>query len=99
MGAVPQPQRPGHIPFLEAAELLKISQWKDAGEVQAGKSDEEIRRRGKRGTEPMNPADIIFDKLQVNDEKYPAEMLEGKSDKYTPAEGRGNRRKNLKDKT
>ncbi len=37
---------------LEAAELLEIFQWKDAGAVQAGKSDEEMRRRGKE--EPTN---------------------------------------------
>lgn len=29
---------------LEAAKLFEIFQWEDAGEVRAGKSDEEIRR-------------------------------------------------------
>ncbi len=37
---------------LEAAELLETFQWKDAGAVQAGRSDEGIRRRGKE--EPTN---------------------------------------------
>ena len=32
---------------LEAAELLEIFQWKDAGEVKTSKSDAEIRRRVK----------------------------------------------------
>ncbi len=31
----------------------------------------------------FNPGDIILDKLQVDDEKYSAEMVKGKSDKYT----------------
>ena len=75
---------------LEAAELLEIFQWKDAGAVQAGKSDEEIRRKVKEELGDIliyaltlaheftfNPTDIILDKLQIN-------------------EGRGDRRKNLK---
>ncbi|MBC8417092.1 MAG: nucleotide pyrophosphohydrolase [Desulfobacteraceae bacterium] len=86
---------------LEAAELLEIFQWKDAGEVEAGKSDEEIRRRVKEELGDiliyaltlaheftLNPTDIILDKLQINDKKYPAEMVKGKSDKYTAYRGK-----------
>jgi len=31
----------------------------------------------------LNPTDIILDKIQMNDKKYPAEKVKGKSDKYT----------------
>ena len=81
---------------LEAAELLEIFQWKDAGEVKASKSDEEIRRRMKEELGDiliysltlvhefgLNATDIILDKLQINDKKYPVEKVKGKSDKYT----------------
>jgi dCTP diphosphatase len=81
---------------LEAAELLEIFQWKDAGEVDASKLDLETKRRVKEELGDiliysltlahefgLNPTDIILDKLQINDKKYPAEMVKGKSDKYT----------------
>ncbi len=66
------------------------------GALQACKSDEEMRRRGKEELGDIliyaltmaheftfNPTDIILQKIQINDEKYPAEMVKGKSDKYT----------------
>ena len=81
---------------LEAAELLEIFQWKDVGEVKASKATEEIRRRVKEELGDiliysltlahefgLNPSDIIHDKIQINDKKYPAEKVKGKSDKYT----------------
>lgn len=71
---------------LEAAELLEIFQWKDAGEVDVGKSDEEIRRRVKEELGDiliyaltlaheftLNPADIILDKLQIIEDGIPFE--------------------------
>ena len=81
---------------LEAAELLEIFQWKDAGEVKNSKSDAEIRRKVKEELGDiliysltlahefgLNPTDIILDKIQINDKKYPVEKVKGKSDKYT----------------
>ena len=81
---------------LEAAELLEIFQWKDAGEVEAHKSDVETRRRVKEELGDiliysltlaqefgLNPSDIILDKMQINDKKYPVEKVKGKSEKYT----------------
>ena len=81
---------------LEAAELMEIFQWKDAGEVEALKGDEETRRRVKEELGDIliyalttshefgfDPTDIVLDKIQINDEKYPEEKVKGKSDKYT----------------
>ncbi len=91
---------------LEVAELLEIFQWKDAGAVQAGKSDEEMRRRVKEELGDiliyaltlahefaLNPTDIILDKLQINDKKYPAQMVKGRSDKYTAYDKKGRKHK------
>ena len=81
---------------LEAAELLEIFQWRDAGEVEALKGNEETRRRVKEELGDIliyaltmshkfdfDPTDIVLDKIQINDEKYPEEKVKGKSDKYT----------------
>lgn len=81
---------------LEAAELLEIFQWKDAGEVEAVKADEKTIKRIKEELGDiliygltlaheygLDPSNIILNKLQINDKKYPTEKAKGKSDKYT----------------
>ena len=81
---------------LEAAELLEIFQWKDSGEVDAVKEDEGTINRIKEELGDiliyaltlakefdLDPAEIILNKLRINEQKYPVEKVRGKSDKYT----------------
>lgn len=81
---------------LEAAELLEIFQWKDAGQVERLKSDEAGRKRVKEELGDiliyaltlthefgLDPTDVILSKMQMNDKKYPVEKVKGRSDKYT----------------
>lgn len=81
---------------LEAAELLEIFQWKDAGQVEGLKTDETARKRVKEELGDIliyaltlahefgfDPADVIPDKMRMNKDKYPVEKVKGRSDKYT----------------
>ena len=73
---------------LEAAELLKIFQWKDQQEVEACKSDPVSRRRVKeeRGmchAFGFDPPEVIFEKPALNGKKYPVEKAKGSARKYT----------------
>ena len=81
---------------LEAAELLEIFQWKDAGQVEELKTDETARKRVKEELGDIliyaltlahefgfDPTDVILNKIRMNDEKYPVAKVKGKSDKYT----------------
>ncbi|MFX0204365.1 MAG: nucleotide pyrophosphohydrolase [Candidatus Hodarchaeota archaeon] len=81
---------------LEAAELLEIFQWKNPQEVQMLKSDVNASKMVKEELGDimiytltlahefdLDPTEIILDKIQINDKKYPKEKVKGKSDKYT----------------
>ena len=81
---------------LEVAELLEIFQWKDAQEVEATKSDPESRRRVKEELGDIliyalnmchafgfDPSEVILEKLEINEKKYPVEKAKGSARKYT----------------
>jgi dCTP diphosphatase len=81
---------------LEAAELLEIFQWKDADEVAKLTSDSGVRSKAKEELGDIliyaltlahefgfDPADVVLEKLRVNERKYPADKVKGRADKYT----------------
>jgi NTP pyrophosphatase (non-canonical NTP hydrolase) len=81
---------------LEAAELLEIFQWKDVAAVEGLKSDNEVQKRVKEELGDiliyaltishefgLDPTEIVLDKVRINEEKYPAEKVRGKADKYS----------------
>jgi len=81
---------------LEAAELLEIFQWKDPEEVDELKADEKSLKQVKEELGDiliysltlahefnLDPSEIILDKILVNDKRYPADKVRGKSKKYT----------------
>jgi len=81
---------------LEVAELLEIFQWKDAEEVEVIKSDPESRRRVKEELGDIliyalnlchafgfDPSEVILEKLEINEKKYPVEKAKGSAKKYT----------------
>ena len=81
---------------LEAAELLKIFQWKDPEEVDELKANEKALKQVKEELGDiliysltlahefnLDPSEIILDKILVNDKRYPADKVRGKSKKYT----------------
>ena len=81
---------------LEAAELLEIFQWKNPHQVEETKSDEKSVKRIKEELGDiliyaltfahefdLDPKEIILNKLQINEKKYPKEKVQGKSKKYT----------------
>ena len=81
---------------LEAAELLEIFQWKDPQEVEGIKSDSEGRRRVKEELGDIliyalnmchafgfDPSEVILEKLEINEKKYPVEKAKGSARKYT----------------
>ena len=81
---------------LESAELLEVFQWKDAAQVDALKSDSKVRQRVREELGDifiyaltlahefgLNPEDVILDKVRVNEEKYPADKVRGRADKYS----------------
>jgi dCTP diphosphatase len=80
---------------LEAAELLEIFQWKDPREVEAAKGDPESRRRVKEELGDIliyalnmchafgfDPSEVILEKLEINEKKYPVEKAKGSARKY-----------------
>ena len=81
---------------LEAAELLEIFQWKGTAEVEALKSDNEAQKRVKEELGDifiyaltlahefgLDPTEVVLDKIQTNEKKYPADKVKGRSEKYT----------------
>ena len=81
---------------LEAAELLEIFQWKNAEQVESFKSDLEIHTRVKEELGDifiyaltlthefdLDPAEVVLEKIKINEKKYPADKVKGKSAKYT----------------
>ena len=81
---------------LEASELLEIFQWKDPQEVEAIKSDPESRRRVKEELGDIliyalnmchafrfDPSEVILEKLEINEKKYPVDKAKGSAKKYT----------------
>ncbi|MFH1487576.1 MAG: nucleotide pyrophosphohydrolase [Pseudomonadota bacterium] len=81
---------------LEASELLEIFQWKNAEQVEKLKGDVETIKRVKEELGDIliysltlahefgfDADDLVHDKIQINDKKYPVEKVKGKSDKYT----------------
>ena len=81
---------------LEAAELLEIFQWKNPDEVEALKLDDKALKKVKEELGDifiyaltlahefnLDPSDIILNKLKINEKKYPADKVRGKSKKYT----------------
>ena len=81
---------------LEASELLEIFQWKDPQEVEAVKNDPESRRRVKEELGDIliyalnmchafgfDPSEVILEKLDINEKKYPVEKTKGSARKYT----------------
>jgi NTP pyrophosphatase (non-canonical NTP hydrolase) len=81
---------------LEAAELLEIFQWKDTTQVEGQRSDSKIISKVKEELGDvfiyaltlayefgLNPSAVVLEKLRVNEEKYPADKVKGRADKYT----------------
>ena len=81
---------------LEAGELLEIFQWKNPKEVESIKSDDKTLKKIKEELGDifiyaltlshefdLDPSDIILNKLKINEKKYPAEKVKGKSKKYS----------------
>lgn len=81
---------------LESAELLEIFQWKDVDEVEALRSDARVRQRVKEELGDIfiyaltlahefgfDPTEVVLDKVQTNEKKYPAEKVRGKAYKYS----------------
>jgi dCTP diphosphatase len=82
--------------MLEAAELLEVFQWKDAGEVEAIKGEPEARRRVQEELGDVliyalnmchafgfDPTEKILEKLEMNEKKYPVEKSKRSAEKYT----------------
>jgi NTP pyrophosphatase (non-canonical NTP hydrolase) len=80
---------------LEAAELLEIFQWKTPQEVEAIKSDLKGRKRVKEELGDIliyalnmchafgfDPSEVILEKLELNEKKYPVEKAKGSARKY-----------------
>lgn len=78
---------------LEAAELLEIFQWSGA-EIEADTEEKRERIREELADVLMycclmadnmdfDIAEIMLDKMEQNNKKYPVEESYGKSDKYT----------------
>ena len=80
---------------LEAAELLEIFQWKNPQEVEACKRDPESRRRVKKELGNIliyalnmchafgfDPSEVILEKLEINEKKYPVVKAKGNPKKY-----------------
>lgn len=80
---------------VEAAELMEIFQWQEGAEGVAGLSDNKrqavehevadifiylLRFCSVSGIDLLKAAE---DKLKLNSQKYPAELVKGKSKKYT----------------
>jgi dCTP diphosphatase len=81
---------------LEAGELLEIFQWKSPKEVESIKSDNKALEEVKEELGDifiyaltlahefnLDPSDIILNKLKINEKKYPADKVKGKSNKYS----------------
>jgi len=81
--------------MLEVAELLEVFQWKDPQEVEATKSDPESRKRVKEELGDIliyalnmchafgfHPSEVILEKLEINEKKYPVEKAKGSAKKY-----------------
>ena len=81
---------------LEAGELLEIFQWKSQDEVELIKADPKQRQRVKEELGDIfiyaltmvhefgfDPAEVILEKVEINDKKYPVEKAKGRADKYT----------------
>jgi len=81
---------------LETAELLEIFQWKNLDEVDALKEDERSLEQVKEEIGDvliysltlayefnLDPSEIILNKLNINEKRYPADKVRGKSKKYT----------------
>jgi NTP pyrophosphatase (non-canonical NTP hydrolase) len=75
---------------------LEIFQWKDGSQVETLKSDFDVRRRVKEELGDifiyaltlahefgLDPTEIVLDKVRINQEKYPADKVKGKAEKYT----------------
>lgn len=72
---------------VEASELLELFLWKKADEVNESKAKEELADIFAYAfllAEKMNVnvRDIVFDKIEINAEKYPVNKAKGKADKY-----------------
>jgi dCTP diphosphatase len=81
---------------LEAAELLEIFQWKTSQEVEVLKSDPESGQRVKEELGDIliyalnmchafsfDPSEVILEKLDINEKKYPIEKAKGSAKKYS----------------
>ena len=81
---------------LEAAELLEIFQWKGPQEVEGTKSDPVTRKRVKEELGDIliyalnmchafgfDPSEVILEKLEINEKKYPVEKAKGSPRKYS----------------
>jgi len=81
---------------LETAELLEIFQWKSLDEVDALKANEMSLQQIEEEIGDiliysltlayeynLDPSEIILNKLYVNEKRYPADKVRGKSKKYT----------------
>jgi len=82
--------------MLEASELLEVFQWKNLQEVEAIKSDPDERRKVKGELGDVfiyalnmyyvfgfDPSEVILEKLEINEKKYPVEKAKGNARKYT----------------
>ena len=80
---------------LEAAELLELFQWKNPAQVETLKIDAKGRQRVKEELGDIiiyaltlahefafDPAEVVLEKLQVNEKKYPVDKVKGKAKKY-----------------
>jgi len=80
---------------LEAAELLEIFQWKGSEEIERLKSDSQVQQKVREELGDIfiyaltlahefsfDPAEIVLDKLRVNERRYPKEKVRGKAEKY-----------------
>lgn len=79
---------------LEASELLECFQWKTSSEAKETKIDEIkeeladilIYSYMMASTLDVDVDELIFNKLKVNNEKYPVEKVKSKKLKYTEYE-------------
>ena len=81
---------------IEASELQEIFLWKDVTEVETLKSDSRVSKRVKEELGDifiyaltiayelgLDPTQIVLDKIETNEKRYPADKVKGKSKKYT----------------
>jgi len=73
---------------IESSELLEVFLWKSAEEADVGKVKEELAdvlayALLLADTYGLDPQQIVLDKIELNERKYPVDKAKGTARKYT----------------